>query len=65
MPDAGLLEVDGIDGQEAPAAARQRIGAALQSTALPEKMTPREALTVFGAFYPRRIPAVALLERSR
>jgi ABC-2 type transport system ATP-binding protein len=63
VPDAGLLEVDGIDVQEAPAAARQRIGAALQSTALPEKMTPREALTLFGAFYPRRIPAVALLQR--
>ena len=62
-PDAGLLEVDGIDVQRAPAAAKQRVGAALQVTSLPEKMTPREALTLFGGFYRRRIPAADLLER--
>ena len=32
-----------------------RIGAALQSTALQDQITPREALKLFGAFYKKRV----------
>ena len=62
-PDAGRLEVDGIDVRRNPGAAKQRVGAALQATSLPDKITPREALTLFGGFYTRRVPAGDLLQR--
>src|SRR6201985_2123308 len=47
-PDAGRIE---IKGDADVAHARAKIGAVLQATGLPDKITPREALTVFGAFY--------------
>src|SRR6185437_11014541 len=50
-------------GDADPARARARIGAVLQATGLPDKITPREALTVFGAFYPAPLGAQMLLER--
>ena len=60
QPDAGRIE---IEGEADPARARARIGAVLQATGLPDKITPREALTVFGAFYPAPLGAQMLLER--
>ena len=48
-PDAGRIE---IEGDADSARARAKVGAVLQATGLPDKITPREALTVFGAFYP-------------
>jgi len=62
-PDAGSIEVCGIDARVRPREVKQRIGAALQSTALQDKITPREALTLFGSFYARRTPAEKLIER--
>jgi len=62
-PDAGEVEICGIDARRRPREVKQKIGAALQTTALQDKITPREALTLFGAFYARRLPAAALLER--
>src|SRR5207253_2513240 len=38
-------------------------GVALQSTFLQDKITPREALNLFGSFYERRVSADRLLER--
>ena len=59
-PDAGRIEIEGdID----PASVRAKVGAVLQATGLPDKITPREALTVFGAFYPAPLGAQSLLER--
>ena len=46
-----------------PRAVKEKIGAALQTTALQEKITPREALSLFGAFYRHRAEPAALLER--
>src|SRR6185312_2864662 len=57
-PDAGRIEIEGD-----VAHARARIGAVLQATGLPDKITPREALTVFGAFYPAPLAPQMLLER--
>ena len=62
-PDGGHIEVCGIDARRHRRAVKQKIGAALQSTALQDKITPREALTLFGSFYERRASPVELLER--
>jgi ABC-2 type transport system ATP-binding protein len=62
-PDAGLVEVCGIDARRKPKDVKQKIGALLQSTALQDKITPREALAVYGGFYARRTPPEKLLER--
>jgi ABC-2 type transport system ATP-binding protein len=62
-PDAGELEVCGLDARRHPHEVKQRIGVALQSTSLQDKITPREALRLFGAFYRERVPVGELLER--
>ena len=60
-PQDGRIAVCGIETD--PAAARMKVGAVLQSTGLPDKITPREALTVFGAFYLAPLAVQTLLER--
>lgn len=62
-PDAGDIHLCGLDARANPSAIRQHLGVALQSTALPDRMTPREALALFGRFYARRRPAEELLRR--
>lgn len=63
VPDAGTLEVCGIDARARPGEAKQKVGAALQTTALQDKITPREALRLFGSFYREHATPEALLER--
>ncbi len=62
-PDAGHIAICGIDAACDPVAARLRTGAVLQTAGLPDKITPREALTVFAGFYPNPLPADLLLQR--
>jgi len=62
-PDEGRIEVCGIDARRRPHEVKQKIGAALQTSVLQDKITPREALTLFGAFYRDREAPEALLER--
>jgi ABC-2 type transport system ATP-binding protein len=62
-PDAGELEVCGFDARRHPREVKQMIGVALQSTSLQDKITPREALRLFGSFYSERVPPGELLER--
>ena len=62
-PDSGELEVCGLDARRHPREVKQKIGVALQSTSLQDKITPREALRLFGAFYRERAEPQALLER--
>src|SRR5262245_35676313 len=62
-PDAGDIEVCGLDARRRPADVKQRVGAALQTTALQDKITAREALTLFGTFYRRPAAPAALLDR--
>ena len=50
-PDAGRIEICGIDARRHPREVKQRIGATLQTTALQGRITPREALRLFGSFY--------------
>ena len=62
-PDAGELEICGIDARRDPRGVKQKIGVALQTTSLQDKITPREALRLFGSFYRDCVPPVELLER--
>jgi ABC-2 type transport system ATP-binding protein len=62
-PDAGTVEICGIDARRHPREARQKVGAALQTTALHDKITPREALVLFGAFYRHRTSPEQLIDR--
>src|SRR5687768_4799165 len=55
-PDSGTVEVCGIDARLRPRDVKQLIGAALQTTALQDKITPREALALFASFYRRKAP---------
>ena len=49
-PDAGTITVLGL--QPGDAELRRRVGVQLQESQLPEKMTVREALELYSAFYP-------------
>jgi ABC-2 type transport system ATP-binding protein len=62
-PDAGSVQINGIDARTQARAARAKTGAVLQATGLPDKITPREALEVFSAFYPQPLKTDALLDR--
>src|ERR1039457_59812 len=62
-PDSGSVRVCGLDPQSSGAECKYIIGTALQSTALPDKMRVREALDLFGSFYPRRRGTPELLKR--
>ena len=62
-PDSGVVEVCGIDARRQPREVKQKIGATLQSTALQDKITPREALALYGGFYASRSAPQVLLDR--
>jgi len=62
-PDNGRVEICGIDTSQAPRRARERVGAVLQATGLQDKITPREALDLFAAFYPAPMTGGVLLDR--
>ena len=62
-PDSGRIEICGIDARQHPCDVKQKIGAALQTTSLQDKITPREALALFASFYRQRTAAAELLER--
>jgi ABC-2 type transport system ATP-binding protein len=61
--DSGEIEICGLDPRRQPREVRERIGAALQSTALQDGITPREALALFGSFYRDSVAPAPLLER--
>ena len=53
-PDAGDIEICGLDWRDDGPEIRSRIGVQLQATSLYNKITPREALDLFGSYYPKR-----------
>lgn len=61
--DSGSIFINEINALRQPALVRQLVGAQLQSTELPEKITPREALRLFGAFYRKRVESDTFLAR--
>src|SRR6267142_7016139 len=52
--DGGTAAVCGLDPAKDSDTLKHEIGAALQSTALPEKIRVMEALRLFASFYTRR-----------
>ena len=62
-PDSGEIRVCGLDARLQSSEVREKIGAALQTTALQDRITPREALDLFGSFYRDRVSPESLLER--
>ena len=53
-PDAGEIEICGLRWRDSGPEIRSRIGVQLQATSLYNKITPREALDLFGSYYPKR-----------
>src|SRR5580658_3641325 len=62
-PDGGQARVCGLDPLTSGDAFKQKIGAVLQSTALPDKIRVEEALNLFGSFYDRHRDSESLLKR--
>ena len=63
VPDSGEIAICGMDVRKHALAARAKTGAVLQATGLPDKITPREALDVFGALYSAPMQTHGLLQR--
>ncbi len=61
-PDEGEIRVLGLDLRRQGREIRSRIGVQLQSTSLFNKITPREALDLYGSYYPRSRGSAELLE---
>ncbi|HEY4867095.1 MAG TPA: ABC transporter ATP-binding protein [Candidatus Dormibacteraeota bacterium] len=61
-PDGGSVSVLGLDPQRDGAELRQRLGAQLQQSDLPEKLKVWEALDLYASFYPHPADWVRLLE---
>src|SRR5579863_6272671 len=61
--DSGRVSVCGLDPQRDSQALKHEIGAALQSTALPDALPILEALRLFAGFYKRRRNPEDLLKR--
>ena len=69
-PDAGIVELLGLNWQTGAEELRQRIGIQLQETQFPDKLTVEEALRLFRSFYRRGITVdeairLAQLEEKR
>ncbi|HVU24204.1 MAG TPA: ABC transporter ATP-binding protein [Opitutus sp.] len=62
-PDAGAITVAGLDALAQPARAKALLGAQLQAATLQDKITPRQALALFGSFYADAAPPADLLSR--
>jgi len=59
--DSGEIELLGLNWHQHAAEIRSRIGVQLQSTSLFNKITPREALELYGSYYPKSRCAADLL----
>ncbi len=60
--DSGEIEILGLDLRRHGREIRSRFGVQLQSTSLFNKITPREALDLYGSYYSRRRPTAELLD---
>jgi ABC-2 type transport system ATP-binding protein len=61
--DRGRVRVCGLDPQSSGKQFKERIGAVLQATALPEKLRVHEALELFAQFYRKRANTDELMRR--
>lgn len=61
--DSGTVRVCGMDPAKEQTALKQRIGAQLQNTVLPDKIRVEEALALYASFYRTPAPIEDLLKR--
>ena len=62
-PDGGSVQVFGIDPYRDRAEARRMVGAQLQESQLPDKLTVAEAVELYASFYPRPADTEMLMTR--
>ena len=62
VPDSGEISICGLNWGQNAQEIRARIGVQLQATSLFNKITPREALDLFGSYYPKRRGTEELLD---
>ena len=62
-PDQGLARVGGLDPEKSGTEFKEKIGAVLQSTSLPDKLRVKEAIELFAQFYKRHTDTGKLLLR--
>src|SRR6516165_231371 len=63
QPDEGFVRICGVDLRTHAIQAKRLLGAQLQAAALQDKITPRQALDLFGSFYPEQFAVDELLPR--
>jgi ABC-2 type transport system ATP-binding protein len=63
QPDGGSIQIDGLDLGTQAAQVKRFVGAQLQAATLQEKITPRQALELFGSFYSDSFGSDELLAR--
>lgn len=63
QPDGGTIQINGLDTRIYPDQARRLTGAQLQGATLQDKITPRQALDLFGSFYSESLGSGELLGR--
>src|SRR6266705_3282630 len=61
-PDSGEIVIHGLTWERNAQEIRAKIGVQLQATSLYNKITPREALNLFGGYYPKRRDTDELLD---
>jgi ABC-2 type transport system ATP-binding protein len=62
-PDRGKVRVCGLDPETSGDGLKEKIGAVLQSTSLPDKLRVKEAIELFAQFYRKRANTDDLLRR--
>ena len=63
LADGGALHINGLDMRTHAAEAKLLVGAQLQAATLQDKITPRQALDLFGSFYAQSFSSDELLAR--
>lgn len=63
QPDGGSIHINGLDLRTHASQAKLLVGAQLQAATLQDKITPRQALDLFGSFYPQSFSSDELLSR--
>ena len=63
QPDGGSIRIDGLDIRTHATQAKRLVGAQLQAATLQDKITPRQALDLFGSFYAQSFAGDDLLRR--
>src|SRR5581483_9728009 len=56
-PDAGTVRIHGLDLRTHATEAKSLVGAQLQAATLQDKITARQALDLFGSFFPDPFPS--------